>query len=116
MTPAMDGSIPRRTSGHNDIARNTAFNLLGHGAPLVVGLVSIPIVAHFLGDVRFGLLGLAWAVLGSFTLVDLGVGPATTKLAAEYLGRGNEIATSNLIRVSTAVQSIIGIAAGIFSR
>jgi O-antigen/teichoic acid export membrane protein len=61
------------------IARNTLLNLIGLAAPLLVAILTIPYVVHGLGTDRFGLLSLAWVVLGYFTIFDLGLGRATTK-------------------------------------
>jgi len=60
------------------LARNALYNVLGQGLPLVVGLAALPITLRALGDPRFGLLGLAWAILGYVGALDLGLGPATT--------------------------------------
>ena len=108
--------IPSATganSGAEAVPRNTLFNVLGQGFPLAVGLVAIPIVIRSLGESRFGLLGLAWAILGYFSFVDFGLGIATTKLAAEYLENDDETAVTQLVRVSTVTHLILGISAGV---
>jgi len=64
------------------LARNTLLNLLGQAVPLLVGVLTIPFIVHGLGTERFGLLSLAWVILGYFTIFDLGLGRATTKPAA----------------------------------
>src|SRR3989454_503657 len=69
------------------IARHTLYNILGQALPLAVGLVAIPIMTRSLGDTRFGLLALMWAIIGYFSLLDLGLGRATTKFVAEALAR-----------------------------
>ncbi|MCI0403070.1 MAG: flippase, partial [Acidobacteria bacterium] len=53
-----------------------------------MGVLCIPPIIAGLGAERFGLLALAWAVLGYFNIFDLGLGRATTKFVAESLGRG----------------------------
>uniref|UniRef100_UPI0034E2C47B oligosaccharide flippase family protein n=1 Tax=Methanothrix sp. TaxID=90426 RepID=UPI0034E2C47B len=70
------------------IARNAVLNLIGQAVPLLVGVLTIPFVVRGLGTDRFGLLSLAWVVLGYFTIFDLGLGRATTKYVAEALGKG----------------------------
>jgi O-antigen/teichoic acid export membrane protein len=72
------------------LARNTLFNFIGQGIPLLVGLVTIPLIVHGLGAERFGLLSLTWVVLGYFTIFDLGLGRAATKYVADALARGNK--------------------------
>lgn len=71
------------------LARNTLLNFVGQALPLVA-VVTIPFIVRGLGIERFGLLSLAWVVLGYFTIFDLGLGRATTKYVAEALGKGDE--------------------------
>ena len=50
---------------------------------MLVALVAIPILVDGLGTARFGILTLAWMVVGYFSLFDLGLGRALTKLTAK---------------------------------
>jgi len=68
------------------LAKNSLINLAGFGLPLVVGLVAIPLIVRGFGVERFGVLTLAWAFIGYFTLFDMGIGRAITQLVAERLG------------------------------
>jgi O-antigen/teichoic acid export membrane protein len=68
------------------IAKNTIYNLLGYGIPLIVALVLIPYLIKGLGEERFGILNLAWVVIGYFSFLDLGIGRALTKIVAEKIG------------------------------
>jgi O-antigen/teichoic acid export membrane protein len=70
------------------LARNVIWNFLGTGAPLLVGIVAIPVLVNSLGTERFGVLALAWMVVGYFSLFDLGLGRALTQMLARMLGRG----------------------------
>ncbi len=67
------------------LAANTIWNLSGALLPAAVGIVASPLIIRGLGAERFGLLTLAWAAIGYFSLFDLGLGRAVTKLAAERL-------------------------------
>jgi O-antigen/teichoic acid export membrane protein len=60
------------------IRRDTALNLIGSGAPLLVAMVTIPLLLNALGDESFGLLALMWALVGYFGIFDFGVGRALT--------------------------------------
>lgn len=60
------------------IRRDTAYNLLGNGVPLLAAAATIPFTLSRLGDERFGILTLLWALIGYFGLFDLGVGRALT--------------------------------------
>lgn len=90
------------------IARNTLINLIGQVLPLLVAVVTIPFVVRGLGTERFGLLALAWVVLGYFTIFDLGLGRATTKYVAEALGKGEEDRVPSIIWTAVTVQVIMG--------
>ena len=75
-----------RLTGGRLLARNTLWSLLGQGLPMVAALVAIPALVRGLGTERFGVLTLAWTVIGYFSLVDLGLGRALTQSVAERLG------------------------------
>jgi len=94
------------------LARNALYNVLGLGLPLVVGVAALPVTVHALGDVRFGLLGLAWAVLGYVGALDLGLGRATTKYVAEYLAAGDEALLRNVGTLAVASQTALGVVGG----
>ena len=70
------------------LTKNTLWNLLGHGLPLIVGVVTIPALVDKLGTERFGVLAILWVVIGYFSLFDFGIGRALTKMIAEQLGIG----------------------------
>ena len=70
------------------IARNTLFNFAGYGAPLVVAAFSIPLIIKGIGIDRFGILTLAWVIIGYLSLLDLGIGRALTKVVSEKIGKG----------------------------
>ena len=56
------------------LARNMIFNFAGQAAPLLVALFAIPLLIDGLGTARFGVLALAWIVIGYFSFFVLGLG------------------------------------------
>lgn len=68
------------------IAKNTVYNLFGYGIPMLFALAIIPLLIKGLGEERFGILSLAWVVIGYFSFFDLGIGRALTKIIAEKIG------------------------------
>lgn len=86
------------------LARNTLLNFIGQVVPLLVGVVTVPFIIRGLGTERFGLLSLAWVVMGYFTIFDLGLGRATTKFVAEALGKGDEDQVPRLVWTAVTVQ------------
>lgn len=77
---------------------------------MVVAVVSIPLVIRGLGAPRFGILSLAWVVLGYFGLFDLGLGRAATRFVAEALGRGDHDAVPGIAWTAVVTQSVLGLA------
>lgn len=64
----------------------TGWNLVGLCAPMLVAFFSIPLFIKGIGAERFGALTLVWMLVGYFSILDLGMGRAMTKMTAEYLG------------------------------
>ncbi|MDQ7040602.1 MAG: flippase [Rhodothermus sp.] len=91
------------------LARNTLLNLAGQGGPLLIGVVTLPFIIQGLGTDRFGLLALAWMLLGYFTFFDLGLGRATTKFVAEALARGEMARLRCIIWSAVTAQALLGL-------
>jgi len=105
---AVPNNVSSLTSGRI-LARNTIWNLIGLGAPLLVAFFAIPLLIKGLGTDRFGVLALAWAVVGYFNLFDLGMGRALTKLVAEKLGAGQADEIPKLIWTALALMGMLGV-------
>lgn len=91
------------------LARNTLFNFVGQAIPLLIGIVTIPFVVDGLGTERFGILSLAWVVMGSFGTVDLGLGWAVTKFVASALGEDETEKIPPLVWTAVATQALFGV-------
>ena len=91
------------------LARNTILNVLGYGLPMLVAIFATPLLVKGLGTERFGILTLAWVIIGYLSLFDLGLGRALTKLVAENLGAGETQKIPALIWTSLFVMFFIGI-------
>lgn len=98
----------RLTSGRL-LAKNTVWNLIGTCAPMGVAVFSIPILIHELGKERFGILTLAWALIGYANLFDLGLGRALTQIVAKKLGAGEEQEIPALVWTSLLLMLLLGI-------
>ncbi|PKK83755.1 MAG: hypothetical protein CVT49_06975 [candidate division Zixibacteria bacterium HGW-Zixibacteria-1] len=94
------------------LARNTIYNLIGYISPIPVALITIPILVKALGTDRFGILTIAWMVIGYFSLFDMGIGRATTKFVAEYAARGEYHVIRRLVTTSLILLLLFGIIAG----
>ena len=91
------------------LARNTALNLIGQVLPLGVAVVAVPILIRALGEGRFGILTLAWALIGYFALLDFGLGRALTQAASEAIGQGDAERLRELSVVSIVSMLVIGV-------
>jgi O-antigen/teichoic acid export membrane protein len=110
-------------NGHNGhltsgrlLAKNTVWNLVGSGAPMAVAVFCIPILIRGLGKERFGVLTLAWALIGYASLFDLGLGRALTQLVAKKLGAREEREIPSVAWTSLLLMLALGIvgAAAVF--
>src|SRR3982075_2269289 len=90
------------------LARNVVWNLIGNGAPMFVAVFSIPILIGGLGKERFGVLALAWALIGYASLFDLGLGRALTQLVARKLGDGEDREVPTLVWTSLLLMLLLG--------
>ena len=55
------------------VSRNALYNLIGHGALLVAGVVTVPLLTRALGVERFGLLSLVRVLVITFRSWILGL-------------------------------------------
>ncbi len=69
------------------LAKNVLWNIIGMLAPLLVAIITIPILINSIGTEKFGVLSIIWMVIGYFSLFDLGLGRTLTKLIAQKLGQ-----------------------------
>src|SRR5262249_14291415 len=91
------------------LARSTAWNMLGQLLPAGIAALAIPILVHRIGVERFGLLSLAWVVVGYFSLFDLGIGRALTKLVSDRLGIYDHVAIPGLAGTSLFLLLLLGL-------
>src|SRR5579872_2825937 len=104
----MPGLHDRRA---RSLTANVIWNLLGQGAPLVIAVLAIPVLIRDLGTDRFGLLSLAWVLVGYFSIFDLGIGRALTQIIAEAPpDNPNSDALNKLVWTSLALLAMLGIA------
>jgi O-antigen/teichoic acid export membrane protein len=69
-------------------ARFFFFNLLGHSLPLLIALISVPVIAQHAGVERLGALGVVWALVGYFSFLDFGLSRVVTRRVASAAEEG----------------------------
>ena len=90
------------------LARNTVYNVLGQGLPLLVALAAVPLLLRGLGEVRFGILGLVWILLTVFS--DFGFHRAGTRFLARSLGAGAPADLVRIASITVGAQIALGVA------
>ena len=88
--------------------KSAAWNLSGSVLPLCAGLFAIPALVASLGVERFGLLNLSWLLVGYFSLFDLGMGRALTRLVAEQIGLKREADVPRLVGTAISLMCWLG--------
>ena len=97
----------------NILTKSVAWNFIGLIIPLVIAFVCIPVLIHGLGEERFGLLTIIWMSVGYFSLLDIGIGRALTKLVSEFSGRDSIESIASLIWSSLVMLLVLGVFGGV---
>jgi O-antigen/teichoic acid export membrane protein len=95
-----------------NISRSVLWNAAGIAAPLLVGIVAVPVIIENLGVERFGFLSVIWMMIGYFSVFDLGLGRSLTKLAADRLATGREREIPSLVSTTVVVVVCVGVLMG----
>lgn len=88
---------------------NVAWNLGGLAIPLAVAVLTVPTLVERLGQERFGLLALAWGLIGYAGVLDLGIGRALTQMAARLRGEGNVAPIPDLLATAGRITLLTGL-------
>ncbi len=81
--------------------------------PFIAGVIFFPLIIKVYGNERFGILTLAWSLVGYFTVFDLGFSRALTQMVAQNLqSKKNASNIASLIRTGSFVMLILGILGG----
>lgn len=92
-----------------DLRSGFLWTALGAGAPLLAAVVAIPPLIAGMGTTRFGVLSLAWVVVGYFSLFDFGLGRAMTQLVARKIGDGRSDQLPTLVRTGMSMMVALGV-------
>ena len=103
-TTSFDVAVP---SGRS-LASNTLWNLFGNCFPVVVAVVCLPLLKRGLGTERLGIMSLAWVLIGYFSLFDLGLSRALTKLVAERIAQRRQSEVASLVWTSLSLMTAVG--------
>ena len=107
-----DAEVTKLTRG-SLLARNTVWNLVGQVAPMGVAWFAIPLLIRQVGMDRFGILLIAWMVVGYFSFFDLGLGRAMTNLIAQRLGRSRQDELPAIVWTANGIMAAMGLVGAI---
>jgi O-antigen/teichoic acid export membrane protein len=88
------------------------WNLAGLSLPLLIAVVTVPQLISRLGNERFGLLALAWGLIGYAGALDLGIGRALTQWVARLRGEGNLLPISGILATANSITLVAGLLGG----
>ena len=87
---------------------------MGYGLPLLAGLIFFPLIVKAYGLERFGLLSLAWALVGYFGLFDFGLSRTLTQMVSVLLAKKQtDRQVAELIRTCFRVMWLFGLLGGL---
>lgn len=92
---------------------HVGWNLGGLIAPLAIAVLTVPQLIDVLGKERFGLLALAWGLVGYASAMDLGIGRALTQMVAKMKGDGNLSGISSALFTASRITIVSGSIAGL---
>ncbi|MDP2880795.1 MAG: flippase [Azonexus sp.] len=95
------------------LRRNTIWNMVGTGLPLLAGVAFIPFILKQLGGEAFGVVALIWALIGYFGLFDMGVGRALTFEISKLLADGQDAKVSGALKAGLLVTIVTGVVGAI---
>jgi O-antigen/teichoic acid export membrane protein len=98
--------------GKKLLAKNSVYNLLGQIMPMFVGVVTIPYIVKGLGTNGYGILSIAYMVLGYFSIFDLGLSRATVKFVAENLAPDKIHKVAEIVWTSLGLLVALGCVCG----
>ncbi len=111
--PTSRAPAPAPAPAFRPVIANAGWNLLGNVLPLLAGIAAVPYLVAHLGTERFGLLGLAWILIGYFGLFDFGLGRALTRMVAQRHGGSDGAELDGLCSTGMALGVVAGLAGGV---
>ena len=89
---------------------NMLSSTAGYIVPMVVNLITTPLLLYALGITAYGLQSLVAVVIGYLTFMDMGLDLPIIKLLAEYRARQDADAESHLLSTTLQLYAVIGLA------
>jgi O-antigen/teichoic acid export membrane protein len=91
---------------------HVGWNLAGLSLPLLVAALTVPHLVEVLGKEKFGLLALAWGLIGYAGVLDLGIGRAVTQLVSRLRASPAQDTIPDVLATASRITLIAGLAGG----
>ena len=91
---------------------HVAWSLGGLAFPLGIAVLALPRLIEKLGQERFGLLALAWGLIGYAGSLDLGLGRALTQMVAQLRGEGKLCSIPAVLATAGRITLVTGLIGG----
>lgn len=98
---------------HSKLKTNIFWNFGSLAFPLFLAIFTIPSIINGLGEEKFGILTLIWAIIGYSSILDFGLGRALTQLISKKIGENKTDDFPELIWTSLITVTILGFIATI---
>lgn len=92
---------------------HVAWNLGGLAVPLAVAALTVPPLLENIGAEKFGLLALAWGLIGYASGLDLGIGRALTQRVAGLRGAGQASEVPDVLATAARITLRVGLCFGL---
>jgi len=91
------------------ILKNSVYSLLGWAAPVIVNILTVPYIVRMLGNDKYGVLILASAIIGYFSILDINLTAGSIRYISEYHAKGDFGKVNQVLSLSLFGYSVIGI-------
>lgn len=90
----------------NKNIKNAIFGIIGYIFPIALLIFSTPYFVYKLGVEQYGVWTLILAVVGTFGIINFGLGDATIKFVSQYHAQKDEIALSEIANTTFSIYLI----------
>lgn len=91
------------------ITKNVIYNFLGQFVLLALGLITTPIIISSLGNTVYGIFAVTVALLGYFSILDLGLGVSVVKYISEYSAKNDRDNLKKVLGTALSTFIILGL-------
>lgn len=95
-----------------NIRKNVVYSGVGYILPMLVGLMTIPIMMKYFGEDLYGLYSICVSLIGFMIFVDLGVGQSVIKYVSQYESIGDRPKVKAVLNMAFTLYVVLGVMGG----